>query len=227
MSFDVICNNCGAPSPPSTGTCPYCKSLLTSSKKKMDSPTVTKLREFYSKGKIEKALMMAKAAETRKPKLLMNPNFVLLYVQILLETDGPNSKVKGLLAQCLLEHPEHEGLIEYLEVADAEGKLSKGIDDVGELELSNIIRRSPKNVHALFLLGSHLYWVEKEKQRSVKLLERAYKLRPNFVRCTACLAALYVDLGFPHFAKKLFKHCSGLDSNKEMKQFYKDLMART
>ncbi|NQZ02428.1 MAG: hypothetical protein HRT45_17355 [Bdellovibrionales bacterium] len=224
MSFDIICNNCGAPSNPSTGVCPFCKSVMVSSKPSKESATVTRIRELYSKGKVDKALQMIRSAEEHKPKLLDNANFVILYVQILIEVDGPSSKTKSLIARCLLEQPDHAGLLEYLEIVDAESKLTKGLDDAGELELANVIRRSPKNVHALFLLGSHLFWVEKEQQRSVKLLERAYKQRPNFLRCTACLAALYVELGYPQFAKKLFRHCASLDSNKEMKKFFTNLV---
>jgi tetratricopeptide (TPR) repeat protein len=224
MSFDLICKSCGATSNPSTGVCPFCKSVMASSKPSKESATVTRVRELYSKGKIDKALQMAKMAEQHKPKLLDNPNFVVLYVQILIEVDGPSSKIKSLIARCLLENPDHSGLLEYLEVADAESRLSKGFGDAGELELANVIRRSPKNEHALFLLGSHLFWIEKETQRSVKLLERAYKQRPNFLRCTACLAALYVDLGYPQFAKKLFRRCASLDSSKEMKKFFNGLI---
>ena len=182
-----------------------------------------KINQFFSKGKIGNALLLVKTAEQKKPALLKNVSFVLLYVKILLEADGPSSKIKSLLSQALLEHPENPSLIEYMELIDARSHLSRGKDDVGEIELANIIRRSPKNVHALFLLGSHLFWVEEETQRSLRYLEKCHRLRPSFLRAGACLAALYKRLGLNGQANRLFRKCATLETNNEMKAYFKAL----
>ena len=29
MNFEIICSNCGAPSSPTIGVCPYCKAVMT------------------------------------------------------------------------------------------------------------------------------------------------------------------------------------------------------
>ena len=226
MSFDIICINCGAPSAPSVGVCPFCKAILTSKNPKSDAPTITKINKFFNDGKIGNALSLVTAAEKSKPALLKSARFTLLYVKILLEVDGPSSKIKGLLSHALLEHPEDPSLIEYMEVVDARSNLSREKNDIGEVELANIIRRSPKNIHALFLLGSHLFWVEKETQRSLLCLEKCHRLRPNFLRASACLGSLYKHLGLNTQANRLFRKCASLETNKEMKDYFKKLASK-
>ena len=226
MSFDIICTNCGAPSSPSVGVCPFCKTILTSKSSGKGSPTITQLNKFFNDGKIDNALSLVKSAEQNKPALLKNVRFVLLYVKILLEVDGPSGKIKGLLSHTLLEHPGDPNLIEYMEVVNARSNLSRGKYDVGEVELTNLIRRSPKNVHALFLLGSHLFWVEKETQRSLRYLERCYRLRPNFLRASACLGAIYKKIGLNAQANRIFRKCALLETNKDMKAYFKKLASK-
>ena len=226
MSFDVVCSNCGAPSAPSVGVCPFCKAVLTSEGATKSPPAITEINKFFNDGKIGMALALAQAAEKNKPSLLKNIRFVLLYVKILLETSGPSSKIKSLLSQALLEHPGNSNLIEYLEIIDARSNFSREKNDMGEIELANIIRRSPKNVHALFLLGSHLFWVEKDLQKSLVYLERCYRLRPNFLRASACLAALYKSVGLNAQASRLFKQCARLERNREMKTYFKHLASK-
>lgn len=226
MSFDMICSNCGAPSAPSVGVCPFCKTILTSKSSVKDSPTIIRINKFFNDGEIGNALSLVKTAEKSKPALLQNTKFVLLYVKILLEADGPSGKIKSLLSNALLEHPGDSHLIEYMEIIDARSNLSRERNDVGEIELANIIRRSPKNIHALFLLGSHLFWTEKETQRSLRYLERCYRLRPNFLRANACLAALYKTLKLNSQANRLFRKCATLETNKEMRAYFKKLASK-
>ena len=204
MSFDAICSNCGAPSSPSVGICPFCKSVMTN-KKSQDTPTITKIRELYDKGDMEKALVLARQAEKEKPKLLENASFVLLYVQILIETDGPSSKIRSLLTQAYLKEGENSQLSEYREIIEAKNNLSHVKNDIGEQALVNIIRRSPKNPHALFLLGSHLCWIENEYARAIQLLERCVVLRPNWLQANGCLAALYKKADNPTLAQKYIR----------------------
>lgn len=226
MSFDIVCANCGAPSSPSVGVCPFCKGVMMRKGPGKENPTVTQIGKFYNEGRLEQALALAKTAETQKPEILKNQKFALLYAKILIEAEGPSSKIKSVLSHALLENPEDPSLIEYLEVVEAKSHLSRELNDVGEIELSHILRRSPKNVHAAFLLGSHLFWIGKETQKSLKYLEQCHRLRPNFLRAAACLGALYKTLGLDAQAGRMFRHCAALESNKEMKAYFKGLAAK-
>ena len=72
MSFETVCSRCGAPSSPSVGICPFCKNVMTTKKGK-DAPTITKIRALFDAGDIEKALLLARLTEEKKPKLLPYP----------------------------------------------------------------------------------------------------------------------------------------------------------
>lgn len=222
MNFDIICKNCGAPSSPATGICPFCKAVMTSKEIKA-TPSFSKVRSLYNEGDIEDALALAKALEDKKPDLLSNVDFVLLYVQVLLETDGPSSKMKSLLSRALLDNPDDPRIAEYLEIIEAKSCLSHEKNDAGEQMLSNIIRRSPENAHALFLLGSHLFWVENETQQSLRYLEKCVSIRPRFLKAIACLAALYKKLNLDDNAARLLIKCSSLSSSPHVKRYFKDL----
>jgi cytochrome c-type biogenesis protein CcmH/NrfG len=187
------------------------------------TPAVANIKKAFNEGRLEQALSLAKALETQKPDSLKSKEFVLLYAQILLEAGGPSTKIKGLLNQALIEHPSDQQLLDYLEIAEAESNLSREKDDAGEAALTNIIRRSPENVHALFLLGSHLFWVEKDAQRALRYLEQCVRLRPNFFRAKACLAALYKALKMDDLAVSFCNECAAKASDPKMKQFFADL----
>lgn len=221
MSFDIICSNCGAPSSPVIGVCPYCKSIMTTEAEKT-TPAITNIKKAFSAGNLEQALSLAKALETQKPELLKNAEFVLLYTQILIEVDGPSSKTKSLLNQALIDNPLDPRLSEYLEIVEAEANLSHDKDDAGEVALANIIRRSPENVHALFLLGSHLFWIEKDYQRALRYLEQCVRLRPAFIKAKACLASVYKELGRNDLAVKLFMECAASTNDSYLKNFFMD-----
>lgn len=221
MSFDIVCANCGAASSPVMGVCPYCKSVMTSEVEKK-TPAIGSIKNFFNDGQLEKALSLAKALETQKPDSLKSKEFVLLYAQILLEVDGPSTKIKSLLNQALIDNPSDPQLLEYLEVAEAESNLSREKDDAGEIALTNIIRRSPENVHALFLFGSHLFWVEKDAQRALRYLEQCVRLRPNFFRAKGCLAAVYKALKMDDLAVRFCNECASRTSDPEMKKFFVD-----
>lgn len=225
MSFKTVCDQCGAPSGPSVGVCPYCKSVMSSSSGKKANPVISECQKLYNEGRLDKALSLIKVVETKKPDIFLKPEAVLLYVKILIEVDGPSSKMRGCLSQALLENPNNPDLVEYMEVVDAKSKLSHGKDDLGEVELKNILRRSPKNVHAAFLLGSHLLWVEKDREGSLSPLEACVRLRPEFLRATACLGALYKQLGMDVQATRLFRKCASLETNKDMKDYFRRLAA--
>ncbi|MCO5144486.1 MAG: hypothetical protein M9962_15515 [Oligoflexia bacterium] len=224
MSFSIQCDNCGAPSGPSVGVCPYCKSIF-SSKKSKENPTIANIKSLFEKGDLNRALSLATLAEKNKPELVESASFGLIYAKILLETEAPSSKIKSILQKALMANPESQDLMDYLEILDAKGKLRHNKEDSGELELKNLLRRSPKNTHALFILGSHLFWVENDIRTALIYLEGAVKERPNFLRANACLASLYKKMGAVPKAKKLFQKCLTMEDNPEMKDFFRKLIA--
>ncbi len=167
--------------------------------------------------------MLTQAAEKSNAKLLKNPKFALLYAKILIEADGPSSKIKSILAHALLDDPDNVECAEYMEVVEAKSNFSREVNDLGEIALQNIIRRSPKNVHALFLLGSHLFWIQGDTQRALLYLEQCVRLRTNFLRALACLGAVYKKLGQPQQSARIFKRCAALENNNEMKAYFQKL----
>jgi tetratricopeptide (TPR) repeat protein len=223
MSFDIICSNCGAPSSPTTGICPFCKTIATNKEVKA-SPSLSKIKSLFNDGKIDDALILSQAAITQKPELEKNPDFVLLYVQVLLEVDSPSSKMRTLLANAMIENPDNSALAEYLEIVEARSQLKHGKNDAGEIALSNIIRRSPDNVQALFALGSHLFWVEQDMVNALKYLEKCVQLRPNFLKANACLAAIYKELKLKDQAVGLLNKCSSLTSDLNLKKHFEDVI---
>lgn len=223
MNFEIACSNCGAVSSPVVGVCPFCKSIMTKAADgtKQDA-SVPFIQSLYDDGKLEQALALAAAFEKQDPESVKNANFVLLYVQIQLEVDAPSSKTRSILNQALVANPSHPDLLEYLEVVEAEFHLTRESGNEGEVALANIIRRSPKNVHALFLLGRYLFWVEGDPQRALKYLESCVRLRPNFIRAKACLAAVYNALNMKDVAARLMSECSAKASDSSTKEFFKN-----
>ncbi len=92
--------------------------------------------------------------------------------------------------------------------------------------LKSILRRSPQNAHANFLLGSHLFWVEKQNGKAIKFLETAVRERPNFLRAVACLGALYQTMGNQPLAARSFRKCKDLESDPSMKKYFSELAAK-
>ena len=221
MNFDIVCTNCGAPSSPTVGVCPYCKSVMTSGLEK-NIPVVADIKKYFAEGQIERALSLAKALEAQKPESLKSKELALLYAEILFEAESPSTKIRSLLDQSLIEHPSDPELLEYLEVAEAESNLSRQKDAEAEVALANVIRRSPENVYALFLLGSHLFWAKNDAQGALRYLEQCVRLRPNFFRAKGCLCAVYKFLKMNEPARKLCQDCAAKVSDPVMKQLFID-----
>lgn len=230
MSFDMICSNCGAPSGPSVGICPYCKTVVQDRKSGTSSTTMTSIRNAYNEGNLVKALEIATAAERQdlekhdgneQAGLHANPNFVILYAKILFEAEAPSSRLKAFLTRAAMLHPENATINEWLELALAKSQLQRGREDVGETTLKNILRRSPQNGHAAFCLGSHLYWEEKANAEAIPYLEVAVRECPGFLRAHACLAGVYAAVGAIPQAKALLRKCATLEKNQSMKAFFK------
>ena len=224
MNFEIACSNCGAVSSPVVGICPFCKSVMVPADGAKQTASIPQIQSLYDEGKLDQALSLAATLEKKDPVSLENANFVLLYIKTLIEVDAPSSKTKSLLNQALVTNPSHPDLLEYLEVVEAESNLSRESGDDSEISLANIIRRSPKNVHALFLLGSHLFWVEKNPQRALRYLEACVRFRPSFIRAKACLAAVYKELNMADIATRLMDDCASKVSDSSTKQFFKNFV---
>jgi len=205
------------------GVCPYCKSVMVKdAEEEKRTPSISKIRSLFDEGDVDQALVLAQTLETQKPDAAKNAGFALLYAQILIEVDAPSSKIRSILNRAIVENPSDARLAEYLEIVEADSNLSHEKDDAGEVALANVIRRSPDNAHALFLLGSHLVWVENETRRSLAYLERCVRLRPNFLRAKACLAALYKQSGLDGQAERLLRECAAKTSDPGTKKFFRD-----
>jgi Tfp pilus assembly protein PilF len=112
--------------------------------------------------------------------------------------------------------------MDYLELIEAKTTLTHAPGSDGENRLKALLRRSPQNVHALFLLGSHLFWTQGEQIQSMKLLEKAVQIRPKFLRAWGCLGSIYKKIGNLPLASRAFNTCLSLETDPEMKKFFKD-----
>jgi tetratricopeptide (TPR) repeat protein len=223
MSFDIVCPNCGAPSSASVGTCPYCKAVFQNKKQKSkETPLLGRLKKEYKEGHLDKVLFDCDLLFRSKEKMQSNANFLLLYVKVLLETEGPASKIRSLLSRVLLADPENEEAMIYLDILEAKEELTDSLNDPGEQKLKRIIKRAPKNAYAHFLLGSHMFWVDKQDATALKYLEKAVKLHPRFIRAWGCLGAIYRSLGNDTLSKRAFSHAAKLESNPRIKKFFKN-----
>lgn len=218
MSFEVICENCGAPSSPSVGVCNFCKSSFAISEPK--NPSLAKLKKCCEEGDLDQALALAHALDTEESKVKDSISFLMTYIKLLVETEGPAYKIKSLLLQAASLDPDNGDILDYLDLMDAKSKLSQERNDFGEKLLKTILIRSPQNVHAHFILGSHLFWKEKEPSGALVHLIRAVELRPNFLRAWACLGALYLELKQDAQANQALRKCLKLESNPAMIKFF-------
>lgn len=219
MSFDVICGQCGAPSGPSVGVCPFCKSVMAATKKDAH-PTLTKIRNLYNEGKLESAVQLAHSAEAENSKFKDNVTFLLAYAKILLEVEGPTSKIKSLLTRAHMVAPENAEVAEYFDLIEAKQQLTHGVFATGEAALKSLLRRSPNNAHALFLLGSQKYHTKEEVAEAIRYLERCVHVRPVFLRAWGCLGAIYRQMGQFPLAERAFRKCLALETNPKMKEFF-------
>lgn len=219
MSFDVVCDRCGAPSGPSVGMCPFCKGVIAGPSKDAH-PTLTKIRKFFNEGKLEQALSFASAAEAEQKKLSDNPTFLLTYVKILFETEGPTSKMKSLLVKLQTKEETDQEVTDYWDLIEAKHLMTHGTQQAGELLLKSLLRRSPNNAHALFLLGSQAYYANGDIAEAVRCLERCVSLRPCFLRAWGCLGVIYRATGDGSAAERAFKKCLSLETNAKMKAFF-------
>jgi predicted Zn-dependent protease len=226
MSFQLFCQACGAPSSPSVGVCPFCKGLLAASKEE-SHPTLGRIRQLFDEGHLEDALHAAAAAEKEGGKLATEVGFLLFYAKILIEAEGPSSKIRALLTKAHLAKPDSTEIADYLDLIEAKGRLNREAQDLGEKALKKILSRSPMNAHALFLLGSHLFWVESQREEAIRLLQRCVNVRPNFLRAWACLAAVYTKHGDTAPAQFALQKCLALEKNPAMRAYFEKMLSQT
>ena len=137
----------------------------------------------------------------------------------MLEAEAPSSQIRALLVRANAKSPGSGELTDYLDLLEAKNYLRKG-PDAGEPMLRAVLRRSPQNIHASFILGTHLFWTEEDRNRAIPLLEACVRLRPNFLRAWACLGALYKQNGDTQLSQSAFRKCIALETNPVMLEFF-------
>ena len=223
MSFDVICSNCGAPSSPAAGICPFCKKVMLGSRKN-EPTTASNIRKYYQEGDLENALETFDSTIRAKPETEHSFEFLLLGAKILLESEGPTSRIKSLLGKALLLENENPECLDYLELLDARRQLTSQRNDPGEKRIASILRRSPNNVHALFIMGSHVFWVDKAAPQAIPYLQKCVAVRPQFQRAWGCLAVIYESLGQKQLAHQAYRKCLDLEKNPSMRSIFETKM---
>lgn len=218
MSFELICPGCGASSGPSVGVCPFCKTVLASVDG-AESGHEGSVATIYESGKLDMALTLAKKLYETDEKLKKDVSFLLLYAKILIDTEGPTSLVRSVLAEAHLYAPSNQEVLDYLEVMEARQYLKKGLNDNGEVRLKKLLRRSPQNVHAHFFLGTHLFWVDEQMEMAIPHLETCVRLSPNFLRAWGCLGAIYKKMGHSQLAERAFQKCLDLEPETKMREY--------
>lgn len=183
MSFDIFCPNCGAPSNPSVGVCPYCKTSIDNpNKKDKDGHLLNHLKKKYKEGDYAFVLRNADQLIHSKPKLKENVNFLMVYIEALIESDGPPSKIKTLLSHLFLKDPTNSKALAINEIMDAKAYLSNQRNDAGEKQIQAALKLYPDLAYGHFLLGSHIYHMDGEPHSAMIHLEKAIKIHPCFTR---------------------------------------------
>ena len=219
MSFELVCPQCGAPSSPSVGVCPFCKSVM-SHEPCGDSPSIELIHRYYEQGRLESALELGSRMLKSNENLKASLNFIHTYLKVLFEAEAPISQMRSLISEALLHHPGDSTLIDYLEILEAKRGLRKGLNDQGEVLLRALLRRSPQNAHAHFILGAHLFWTDSEPTMAIPHLEACVRLHPSFLRAWGCLGAIYKKLGHRGLAQQAFRKCLEIETEPKMRALF-------
>ncbi|RYZ74952.1 MAG: tetratricopeptide repeat protein [Proteobacteria bacterium] len=227
MSFGLICESCGAPSAPAVGICPYCKAVMSRRQdgaagvSSPENETVSVLNERYETGQIEDALELTMKlfpdAELQK-----DVGFLLLAAKIMIEAEAPVGKMNAALSQAFRLSPRDPAVNEYMAIVDAKTKIEHGLRDLAEQRLLEILRKSPKNPHAAFLLGSLYFWAKKSPELAISSMETCVRERPRFQRAWGCLGALYRSLGNYELAARAFRKCLEIEDDANMRAFFEE-----
>lgn len=223
MSFEINCPNCAAPSNPSVGICPYCKTILApkGERGKVDT-TVTALKKKYREGKLGFVLRSCDQMLRNKPKYKENVDFLIFYVKVLIQADASTSKIRTVLSWLSLYAADNLEAIDLIELVEAKDQFTDEKDDLGEQKMRALIKRDPNNYLAHFLLGAHLYWVEKDYRQAIIHLEKTVQSHKGFLRAWGCLGALYKSIGQFTQGQQAFLKAAELESESSMRQFFKE-----
>lgn len=219
MTDKIICRKCGAPQSSFREKCSYCLAQLIKNEKS-EIGILSIAKGYFLKGELPRSLNFLETLAKEKPEESKQADYIILYLRILIEMDGPQSKMRTLLANGLVNHPENKMLLEIQEIFDAREKLKKGPNDAGELALRDLLLRSPDNYLALFTLASHMFWSDGDTKNTPVLLERCVRIRPVFVRAWGCLGAIYKTVGKVEQSRYAFQMCIKLENSEKMKKFY-------
>ena len=223
MSFQTICPKCGAPSNPSTGICPFCKAPFSSAKTSGTvtvNPTIAMIQSTFDEGHLPDALNLVTAYERENPKALEDLPTVILYLRILLESEGPLSKINSLISSALLKFPTDPTLHDFLDISRAKTFLNSHALDNALKTLETLAQRSPENYLMLFTTGAALQWEKKDSANAAKYLEKCVTLRPQFLRAWACLGAVYKTLGNQTLSTRAFQKCLTLETDPQMRNCF-------
>ncbi|MFM8269855.1 MAG: tetratricopeptide repeat protein [Pseudomonadota bacterium] len=224
MSFELICESCGAASGPSVGICPFCKSLLVPEASKQVSPALKSLKTLFSEGRMEEASLLAREALKSKEDISENVEVLSVCSQILFEVEAPSSQIKSILAKASLIDPDHKGIQELMNLVHAKSAISNGNPEEGKKMLESVLKSNPANPHALFHLASYVNSKENNPVLAAVYLEKALKARPNFLRAWACLASVSARMDKTHMAERALLKAISLEKNQNMKDFFNKLL---
>jgi tetratricopeptide (TPR) repeat protein len=225
MSFGIQCPQCGAPSSPSTGICPYCFHVFKAPHAAVN-PSIASLFEKYSAGDLSSALANATLLEEHTPELIKDPDFLLLYLKILIESDGPTFKMRKIVALGLAQPKLRAEFILFNDVIDAIESLHGDNFSSAETKLNQVLTTNPANTQALFLLGAHYFWKRNQPSQALRFLEKCVSLQPNFLRAWGCLAALYESLNNLPLAMRAYQKCAEIETEPRMKEFFNQSLKR-
>lgn len=221
MSFQSVCDSCGAPSAPSIGICPYCKSVMVSSNaaKSPLNESTSVLREIYDSGEIEDALALTMRM-LPDPELQKDVEFLVLATKIMIESEAPIGKMNATINQAFRLQPRHPVVLEYLAILDAKSRVESGLQEQAEKKLLEILKASPKNPHANFMLGGIYFWERNSPEHAIGSLEMCVRERPQFLRAWGCLGALYRSLGRNDLAAAAFRKCLDIEKDHSMRDYF-------
>jgi tetratricopeptide (TPR) repeat protein len=202
------------------GVCPFCKSILGAEKSFSMQPSVT-VGKVYADGNLPLAMALAKKVHLSDAEAQKNVKFLLLYTKILLDSEASSSQIKVVLNEAFLLAPADKDVLDYMDIVELRSQLKKGINDSAEVELRNLVRRSPGNVHGHFILGTHIFWMDEQPLSALLHLETCVRLAPNFLRAWGCLGAIYKKIGNVPFALSAFKRCLEIEKDPYMIDFFK------
>lgn len=190
-----------------------------SSEKSKSAQQTSSLMELCESGRTDMALVVARKMYTEE-KYKKDINFLLTYVKILIDIEAPSSQVNGLLAEAHMVDSKNQEVLDYMELMQAKNNLKKGINDSGEMQLKLLLRRVPHNAHALFILGSHLFWQESQPTMAIYYLESCIKLAPSNIRAWGCLGMIYQKMNNPQLAQRAFSKCLELEKSPSMRTYF-------